>query len=315
MDEQLREAPKDAYVAPPGLSHEREDEKMRKRVVVSAVMLGAILVVSIAPAIAEEMLEHPLIRPFPGSVLDERISTYQKFDAGNFPVVNAETGRDETKTVKGEYRRLVYNLFKENGEQNKDVSPLEFFENFKAAALQQGGEVKWEHPVRGLVFTLPREAGGVTWCKVEATDYGRTYLAIVDEKPLKTSLVFGPVEMKAALEADGKVVLYDILFDYDKAALQRSSEEQLQNVLTLLVENPEISFEIQGHTDGDGGEDYNLELSQRRAESVLTYLVLFGIDPARLRAKGYGESVPVAPNDTDDNKAKNRRVELVKIAQ
>jgi outer membrane protein OmpA-like peptidoglycan-associated protein len=86
-------------------------------------------------------------------------------------------------------------------------------------------------------------------------------------------------------------------------------------VLTLLAENPELRFEIQGHTDGDGSEEYNLELSRQRAESVLKYLVLFGIEPTRLQAKGYGESIPVAPNDTDENKAKNRRVILARMNQ
>ncbi|MGC9489929.1 MAG: OmpA family protein [Thermovirgaceae bacterium] len=91
--------------------------------------------------------------------------------------------------------------------------------------------------------------------------------------------------------------------------------KQLQHVLTLLLENPKLHFEIQGHTDGDGGEEYDLELSRRRAESVLKYLVLFGIEPSRLQAKGYGESLPAAPNDTGANKAKNRRVVLARMNQ
>jgi outer membrane protein OmpA-like peptidoglycan-associated protein len=148
---------------------------------------------------------------------------------------------------------------------------------------------------------------------VEATDYGRIYLRIIDEEALETSLVFGPAELKAALDADGRIVLHNILFGFDKATLQQSSDEQLQHVLTLLNQYPDIALEVQGHTDGDGAEEYNLELSQRRSESVVDFFVLFGIDPGRLQAKGYGESVPVAPNDTDENKAQNRRVELVKI--
>lgn len=286
---------------------------MRKRPWIFAFLVAVILVGPAFPVFAKDVPEHPLIRPFPGSILDERISKYQEFNAFDFTVVNPQTGKDEKRTVKGNYRKLVYNLFKENGAPNKDVSPIEFFENFKAAALEKGGEIKWEHRVRGLVFTLPRENGGVTWCKVEATDYGRTYLNIIDEKPLEASLEFGPAQMKAALDAEGKVVLYGILFDYDKATLKQSSDKQLQNVLTLLLEDPGLAMEIQGHTDGDGSEGYNQELSQKRAESVLRFLVLFGIEPSRFKAMGYGESVPVAPNDTDENKAKNRRVELVKL--
>jgi len=293
----------------------KENDAMKNKLGVLAVMVALIFTGATFSAIAEDVTEHPLIRPYPGATLDQRISEHKNFNAYKFPVVNPKTGKMENRTVKGEYRKLVYNLLKANGKNNKDVSPLEFFENFKTAALEKGGEVKWEHPVRGLVFTLPRENGGVTWCRVEATDYGRTYLTIVDEKPLKTSLEFGPAQMKAAMDATGKVVLYGILFDHDKATLLKSSNKQLQNLLTLLLENPEFSIEIQGHTDSDGSEDYNLELSHMRSESVLNYLVLFGIDPSRLQAKGYGESMPVAPNDTVENKAKNRRVELVRLSQ
>ncbi|MFP4482058.1 MAG: OmpA family protein [Thermovirgaceae bacterium] len=276
-------------------------------------ILAALMVIWVIPVSAEEMLEHPLIRPFPGSVLAENMSKYVRFEAFDFPVRNPETSKKEKHTVKGEYRYLLYEVRRENGERVTDISRLEFFENFKAAALKQGGEIKCEDP---LVFTIPREDGGMTWCQVAPTaSMGQTYLTIVDEKALETSLVFGPVEMKKALDAEGKIVLYDILFDYDKATLQQFSDKQLQHVLTLLAENPELHFEIQGHTDGDGSEEYNQKLSQRRAESVLNYLLLFGIEPSRLQAKGYGESLPVASNDTDKNKAKNRRVVLLKMNQ
>jgi len=71
-------------------------------------------------------------------------------------------------------------------------------------------------------------------------------------------------------------------------------------------------LEVQGHTDDQGAEDYNLKLSQRRAETVVVYLGLFGIDSRRPLPKGYGESKPVMPNATEEGRAKNRRVELVK---
>jgi len=70
---------------------------------------------------------------------------------------------------------------------------------------------------------------------------------------------------------------------------------------------------VQGHTNNDGSEVYNLQLSQRRSESELNYLVLFGVEPARLQAQGYGESMPVAANDTEENKAKIRWVELQQL--
>jgi OmpA-OmpF porin, OOP family len=72
-------------------------------------------------------------------------------------------------------------------------------------------------------------------------------------------------------------------------------------------------LEVQGHTDDQGSDDYNLKLSQRRAETVVACLGLFGIDPSRLVPKGYGESKTVMPNTTEEGRAKNRRVELVKL--
>ncbi len=288
---------------------------MKKRAGICAFFLLLILASVPFPVIAGEVTEHPLIRPFPGSVFDERRSDYNQFGEYDFRV-GVPPRNYETQNVRGEYRRLYYFLYTADGRPNRDVSQIEYFENFKSAALSMGGEIKWEDRHHGLVFTVSREDGGVSWCHVQtAVSAGRVTLTIIDEEPLETVLEFGPAQMKAALDADGRVALYGILFDFDKATLQQTSNKQLQEVLTLLVENPELSLEIQGHTDSDGSEAYNLQLSQRRAESVLNYLVLFGVAPARLEAKGYGASMPVAPNDTAENKAKNRRVELVRLAR
>jgi outer membrane protein OmpA-like peptidoglycan-associated protein len=286
---------------------------IKTRLGIILFITAAVLSACMTAAIAEQVSEHPLIRPFPGAVLHERSSVYKNFDVYDFQVKNPQTGKVEKQTVKGEYRRLLYYLQREDGSRNTTVSRVEYFENFKAAALEQGGEIKWEDS-RGLVFTIPREDGAVTWCRVEASaGAGSTTLVIIDTKPLEKTLEFGPVQMKAALDNEGRIALYGILFDYDKATLQPSSNKQLQNVLMLLLDNSELNFEIQGHTDSDGSEDYNLQLSQQRAESVLKYFVLFGVNPNRLQARGYGESAPVAPNDSDENKAKNRRVELVRL--
>lgn len=277
------------------------------------LLAAAMLVAATFPAIAQEVTEHPLIRPFPGSVFDERRS--EQFNHGEYEFRVGTPPRDyTTETVRGVKRSLRYFLYHDDGSPNRDVSQVEYFENYKAAALERGGTVKWEDRHYGLVFTIPREDGGITWCHVQvSTSAARTSLAIIDEEPLITSLEFSPAQMLEALDADGRIALYGILFDFDKATLQQASAKQLQDVLTLLHTNPTLRLEIQGHTDSDGSADYNLQLSQRRAESVRQYLLLFGVDPSRLQAKGYGESMPVAPNDSDENKARNRRVELVRL--
>jgi outer membrane protein OmpA-like peptidoglycan-associated protein len=274
----------------------------------------AIAIVCCGFAVASEgdNLEHPLIRPFPGSVLIEDFSHYREYDVYEFSVTDPETGKTVEKPVKGEYRRLHYEVQDENGKPVPNISQLEFRENYRAAAEEKGGEVLYEDRVR-MTFTVPREDGGITYCELTGNvGRGQQRLNIVDEKPFNRSMKFGPKEMKTALDKDNRVALYDILFEYDKATLQVDSQEQLGHVVVLLKENPDLVVEVQGHTDGEGSEDYNLELSQRRAETVVDFLTLFGIDPARLTAKGYGESKPVESNDTEEGRAKNRRVELVK---
>jgi OOP family OmpA-OmpF porin len=108
----------------------------------------------------------------------------------------------------------------------------------------------------------------------------------------------------------GAIIFRNILFNFNKADLIADSFSVLDQVIEYLKANPGISMEIQGHTDNIGTQGYNLNLSRRRAESVRTYLVEKGIPPERLEVKGFGLSKPTAPNDTGENRARNRRVEL-----
>jgi OOP family OmpA-OmpF porin len=102
----------------------------------------------------------------------------------------------------------------------------------------------------------------------------------------------------------------EVLFDFDKAQLKSGAYPILDEGVTVLENNPGLNIEIQGYTDNTGAEDYNLKLSQKRADSVMGFLVNRGIDPGRLSAKGYGSANPVASNDTAEGRAKNRRVEF-----
>ncbi len=126
----------------------------------------------------------------------------------------------------------------------------------------------------------------------------------IPNEGLKQNFLLNPVE------ADKAIVLRNIYFDYDKATLRPESIDELERVVRFLEENASLVIEISGHTDSDGSDLYNLRLSQARAQSVVEYLVSRGISPRRLTARGYGEGRPVAPNDTPENKQKNRRTEL-----
>lgn len=122
-----------------------------------------------------------------------------------------------------------------------------------------------------------------------------------------------PFEMEVLLQpisANGKITLNNVFFDFDKSELKPESFAELDKLVELLLKNPAVKMEIAGHTDSKGDKKYNLLLSQKRAESVMEYLLKKGIDKLRLTAKGYGDTQPVAPNDTEENQAKNRRTEV-----
>ncbi len=121
-------------------------------------------------------------------------------------------------------------------------------------------------------------------------------------------------EMAKVLGNDGKLDLYGILFDIDKTDLKPESKATLDEIAKLLKSDPTLKVEVAGHTDNTGNAEHNMKLSAGRAAAVVNALVTtYGIDKARLQPNGYGDTKPVAPNDTDQNRAKNRRVELRKI--
>ena len=121
-------------------------------------------------------------------------------------------------------------------------------------------------------------------------------------------------DTRSKLLTEGKLVTYGIYFDVNKDVVKAESYGTLKSIADVLKENPDVRVKIIGHTDSDGDNAKNLDLSQRRAKSVMNELVkVFGIDASRLETDGMGETKPVAPNDTPVNKALNRRVEFVKL--
>ena len=105
--------------------------------------------------------------------------------------------------------------------------------------------------------------------------------------------------------------LQGVNFDFDSAKLKADSTGILDHAVEVLNQQAMVSVRVEGHTDSRGSDAYNKGLSDKRAHSVMDYLVSKGIDAARLTAVGYGESAPIAPNDSAENMAKNRRVDLV----
>jgi outer membrane protein OmpA-like peptidoglycan-associated protein len=124
----------------------------------------------------------------------------------------------------------------------------------------------------------------------------------------------GLPDMRNKLITEGKLVSYGIYFDVNKDVVKPESYGTLKGIADVLKENPGVRVKIIGHTDSDGADAANLELSKQRGASVKAELIRnFGIDAARLESDGLGETKPIAPNDTSSNKALNRRVEFIKL--
>lgn len=125
--------------------------------------------------------------------------------------------------------------------------------------------------------------------------------------PVLKDLFLQPIEVGLTVR------LKNIYFDFDKTTLKKESFVELNKVVDFLKQNESVEIEISGHTDSKGSDDYNLNLSQGRSQSVVDYLISQGIDSFRLTAHGYGETKPIDTNDTDDGRANNRRVEFTVV--
>ena len=112
---------------------------------------------------------------------------------------------------------------------------------------------------------------------------------------------------------DAKIVTHGINFDIDKATIRPESMGTLNMIVQVMKSNPDLKFEVDGHTDNTGTAAHNLTLSQQRADAVKTQLITMGIDASRLTSKGFGDTKPMADNATLEGKANNRRVEFVKM--
>jgi Outer membrane protein and related peptidoglycan-associated (lipo)proteins len=127
-------------------------------------------------------------------------------------------------------------------------------------------------------------------------------------------LAIGAPDTRSKLITEGKFVTNGILFDVNSDRIKPESYGILKEIATVLTENASVRVKVVGHTDSDGDEKFNLELSKRRAESVKKALSKeFGIDESRIETDGKGESQPADKNDTPAGKANNRRVEFIKL--
>jgi outer membrane protein OmpA-like peptidoglycan-associated protein len=181
--------------------------------------------------------------------------------------------------------------------------------NMQQATTGADGKFELKEVPAGLVVTTGSHPDYVTGSEQEDLLAGQVIDIVLQLERAQDE------DLAERLENDGKVDLYGIYFDIDKATLKPESEETLNQVLGLLKSKPTLRLEIGGHTDSQSSDTYNLDLSTRRAQSVVKWLTEKGIAGTRLGAEGFGESRPVADNASPAGRALNRRVEIRDITK
>ncbi|MEW5984615.1 MAG: OmpA family protein [Acidobacteriota bacterium] len=280
---------------------------MIRRLIPLAVLTALALLAPTSGASAQPAIEHPVIKPMPNSVVAGR-PRIERF--GELQFRFKEGARTVLRPVGGPHWHVTYDIPGADGKRDRSISAAEIVRNYESETLRVGGVIHAKTSNR-LYFAVPREGGGTTYASLWASA-GNYILDIVDEQPLQTSLTFGAEEMRKAIAAEGRVAVYGILFDVDKATLRPESWAVLDEVVKLLQMEAVLELEVQGHTDSTGSAEHNRQLSQQRAEAVVAALTAKGIAARRLTAKGYGADSPVGDNATDEGRQRNRRVELVR---
>ena len=160
---------------------------------------------------------------------------------------------------------------------------------------------------------IPNVTGNPSALSIHAStyDFGQTgdYPTMIKN----IRIAEGAVKLYDRFISDGKIVTNGIKFDSGKATLKLESMGVINEIVKLMKEHPEINFSVEGHTDSDGDAQFNIDLSEQRANTVVNELIARGIDGKRMVAKGFGEDVPVTDNTSPEGKANNRRVEFVKM--
>lgn len=291
---------------------------------------------SVLPGLTQDIAgssDHPLVGRFEGAVINAYdFRDFDEYDFAREPIT--ESDPDNLEAIEGIVTRIAYTL-------DGDQSLAEVARNYELGLTGKGFDIVFECKTKecgggnfsyGIeTFPLPKmvvDPFNFRYLGAKLSGEGsNAYAAVVisedTHKKIRIQVTVVEVDklafkmvdakaMQAAFTEKGSVALYGIHFDTDKADIKPESAPTLEEMARFLTMSPNLSVVIVGHTDNEGAMDYNLELSHRRAQAVADTLVAsHGIAKDRLTAAGAGFLAPVAPNDSADGRAKNRRVEMI----
>lgn len=280
--------------------------------------------------------DHPLVPRY----ADSRIVRREAEDFTDYSLRTGKSRSSGSLVVEGRLTRITY-----QGPQDRSV--LEVFRNYEAQLKQDGfrvvytcareqcGDIRkdiesgprymllWgggdhrylaakrtrpEGDVHVSLYATRNEGGG------PARGRAMVQLDVIEARPMEQRMVVIDAQaMRDSLASDGRVTLYGIGFDSDKDTLRSASTAQIAQIAGLLAQDRQLSVRVVGHTDATGAASHNQQLSRRRADRIVDALAdEHGIVRSRMEAVGVGSAAPIASNDSEEGRALNRRVEIVK---
>ena len=245
--------------------------------------------------------DHPLLTRMPNFYISAYKDT--EFDSYKFNVQDKKP-----VSIEGHKYYIDYRLNKGAAEPGE----LKIRRNIQDALKKIGGQVVFDDNNNKTSSIVLQKDGKETW--VEVKSYNHMYLlSIVEKEIMKQEVEANAEAMGSDINSTGHVSIYGIYFDTGKSEIKPESDAAISEIAKLLKNNGALNLYVVGHTDNVGSFDSNMKLSKDRADAVVKALTgKHGIAAARLKPYGVASLAPVTSNDTEDGKAKNRRVELVK---
>ena len=242
------------------------------------------------------------------------MDNFYLYDCGKiYNAFDVPVGYDKTKSVEG--MLYTYSYYVEESKGDYKASWLQLHRNFENAIKKINGKILYSNNSDGVEsFLLNKENKEIyivlTISGGTVDGFVRYDLQILEKEEMKQELDANGIYN--ALNTDGHIALH-INFETGRSVIQAESQKIVSDIFDMLQANADLKVSIEGHTDNVGNAAANKTLSDNRAKAVMDALVAKGISKARLTSKGWGSTKPVADNTTEEGRAANRRVEIVKM--
>ena len=252
---------------------------------------------------AENCKDHPMFTRMPNTFITE----CQR----NFDEVEIHKSNDKVDKIEGNKTSINYTY-----NYDSKIAPpsfLQIVKNYENAIAKYGGKRIFFSKEQGVATLYVKNDGKDNWISINdfgGIGEGQYGLTILEIEAMKQDIT--ATAIMDELNKSGKITLY-INFETGKSAIKNESQNIIDQIAEMLNSNPSLKISVEGHTDNVGTAAANKTLSEARAKEVMNALAAKGIDKSRLNAKGWGQEKPIADNKTDEGKAKNRRVEIVKL--